>query len=77
MTDPRQLTFARKDVDKSDWPKLGAAGAQLVESSKFAHLGSLRDKCRNEALRESVRRELKWDKPPTSSFLFEEVHASG
>ena len=74
MTNPRLQTFARKDVAASEYSRLGAAGARAVESPEFAHLtGSLRDKCRNEALRESVRQELKWAKPPTGSFLYEEV----
>ena len=74
MTNPRPRTFARKDVAASEYSRLGAAGARAVESPEFAHLtGSLRDKCRNEALRESVRQELKWAKPPTGSFLYEEV----
>ena len=74
MTDPRQTQFARKHVDASECPKLGAAGARLVESSDFAHVtGGLREKCRDEALRERVRQELKWDQPPTPSFLQEEV----
>ena len=74
MTDPRQRTFARKDVDAAECPKLGAAGAQLVESSDFAHLtGSLRNKCYDEALRERVRQQLVWDKIPTAGFLWEEI----
>jgi hypothetical protein len=61
-------------VDASECPKLGAAGARAVESPEFANLtGGLRAKCSDEALRESVRRDLKWDKPPTISFLFEEI----
>ena len=61
-------------MDSDEWPKLGAAGARAVESPEFANLtGTLQRKCFDEALRERVRQELKWDKPPTAGFLEEEI----